>query len=314
VAFDPVAIQNVLRAETGRDVTVERIAIGNMTLRLSEALLATYLERRGAPKIVILETAFMTQRTIKRLEPAADGKPPEHYLLARDLNLMTFAQLVAQPAVAMPFTEPEARQILWHIRLRAAILRAGALVYQFAKVPFEDWSLDACDRNEFTRESTWPADFAFSYGDYRIDGALPGEIAGLRKEVETLSVQRDLREWQTVLPEDRTYPYDFEAAYRKGEMTYFLEMVHKAEAGGARVLVIPMPLFGYDIDPADLAFLEQALPDRVEFFDIYAKIGTDISKFWYDDAHVEKFPTGVLTTALLAERLLPLIEAGSDLD
>jgi hypothetical protein len=307
VAFDPVAIQGVLRRETQSVLTVDRIAIGNMTLRVSEALFETYLRRRGAPKIVVLETAFMTPRTVRHLAPVANGKPSEHFLFSRDLNLMTFAQLMRQPAVAMPYTEPETLLALWQVRLRGTISRAGALIYQFAKTPFDSWSVDDCDRADFAREPTWPDDFSFAYGDYGVEGELSDSIAELREEISQGSAERELEDWQISQPQGRFYPYDFDAAYRQGELSYFLEIVHKSRAAGARVLIMPLPLYGYEIAPADVASLKGVLPEGVQVVDIYNEIGADFSTFWYDDAHIEKSPTGVLTSALLSDRLLGLL-------
>ena len=314
VAFDPVAIQHVLQHETGSDLTVDRIAIGNITLRVSEALLDTYMQKRGAPKIVVLEASFMTPRTVRRLAPAASGKPSEHYLLARDLNLMTFEQLMGQPAVAMPYTEPETALALWQFRLQGTVSRAGALVYQFIKAPFESWSVNDCDRVDFTQEPTWPKDFSFAYEDYRIEGALPGSIAKLTEELEASSRNRNLQDWQISQPQGRMYPYDFDAAYRQGELVYFLEKVRKARAVGATVLVLPMPLYSYEIDPADMASLKDMLPEGAEVVDIYGEIEADFSTFWYDDAHIEKSPTGVLTSALLSARLASVLSERADRD
>jgi hypothetical protein len=314
VAFDPVAIQNVLQHETGRDLSVERIAIGNITLRVSEALFETYLQRRGAPKILVLEATFMTPRTVKRLASAARGQPSEHYLLARDLNLMTFAQLMGQPAVAMPYTEPETTLEKWRLRLRGVISRAGALVYLFAKSPVDGWSASDCSRTDFTREPTWPEDFSFAFGDYHIEGGLSHRIAALRVELELGARFKTLQAWQVDQPEDGTYPYDFEATYRQGELTYFLEIVRHAQTSGASVLVLPMPLYGYEIDPRDVKSLETVLPPVVEIIDIYDMIGADFSTFWYDDAHIQQSPTGVLTSALLSERLVSIIREKADRD
>ncbi|MFD1196057.1 hypothetical protein ACFQ3C_15405 [Seohaeicola saemankumensis] len=314
VAFDPVAIQGRLQTDLRSDLTVDRIAMGNITLRVSDALLETYLQRRGAPDVVVLEPTFITPRTVARLAPAANGTPSEHYLLTRDLNLMSFGQLLTQPSVAMPYTEPEALSALWQFRLRGAVSRAGALAYQFAKAPFDSWSIEDCERADFAREASWPADFSFAYDDYRIEGPLPDFIFGLRAELEEGAATRDLQDWQTSQPVGRSYPYDFQAGYRQGEMRYFLDMVERALAVGAHVLVVPMPLYGYRIDPAALEYLVKLLPDGVEVLEIYDQIGTDFSTYWYDDAHIEKFPTGVLTTALLSARLETLIEVMAQRD
>lgn len=318
VAFDPVVIEKFLRHETGREITVERLAMGNMSLRASDALMDTYFQRRGAPKIIALETSVMTPRTISRLAPRANGKPSEHYLLNRDQNLMTFAQLLHQPAVAMPYTETEAPFTLWRIRARSLISRAGALAYQFAKAPFEKWSVDQCAPGDFTREPTWPEGFSFSYDDYAVTGVADGVADGslneiipvLRNEIRAGAASRTLQDWQHREPPGRVYPFDFDAAYRRGEMIYFSKMVKRARSADAKVFVIPMALYGYAVDPDDLISLATAMACDVEIIDIYSAFGVDFSTYWYDDAHIAKFPTGVLATALISRSMLSSIDEG----
>ena len=311
VALDPLTLQDILQGEIAGNPTVERMAMGNITLRSSHALLDTYLVRRGAPEIVLLEASFMTPRTVTRLAPAAKGQASEHYLFGRDVNLMTFGQLLTQPAVAMPYTETENLATVWRLRLRGTILRAGALVYQFAKAPFEDWSFSRCGYDEITREATWPKDFSFTYGDFKPEAGLPELIAALRTELATLSTDRTLKEWQVNLPTDQDYPYDIDQTYREGEMAYLTGMARMAAQRGAQVIVLPMPLYGYTIDPDDMVALENALPDSARIFDLYAQIGMEFNDFWYDDAHLEKHPTALLTTALMAEHVVDILGPGA---
>ena len=49
------------------------------------------------------------------------------------------------------------------------------------------------------------------------------------------------------------------------------------------------------------------VPEVVEVVDIYGEIEADFSSFWFDDAHIEKSPTGVLTSALLSELLVTIV-------
>ena len=87
-------------------------------------------------------------------------------------------------------------------------------------------------------------------------------------------------------------------------MIYLARMVQAAEAQGSRVIVVPLPLYSFEIDPADLEYLAATLPESVEILDLYGQIGTDFGTFWYDDAHVVKYPAGLMTTALMARHLL----------
>lgn len=313
VALDPVGLQDLLSGEVPGDPTVERLALGNITPRLAHALLETYIAERGMPKVITLETVFIMPRTVNRLSAVAGGKPSEHYLLARDANVMSFGQLISQPAVAMPYTEDEDMATLWQVRLRGVVLRAGALLYQFAKAPFEDWRFGACDRETITREENWTSEFAFTYGDHSFAGPIAVERDRLVAELDDAAVGRALKDWQQNTPAGRTYPFDFEASYRQGELNYFLDMARMATDGGARVLVLPMLLYGYEADPADMSALAAALPEGSVIFDIYAATGTDFSRFWWDDAHVEREPAGALMTTVLAARLVDeLNEAGAE--
>jgi hypothetical protein len=46
------------------------------------------------------------------------------------------------------------------------------------------------------------------------------------------------------------------------------------------------------------------LPMQSHVFDLYGKVQCDLDKFWYDDGHIEVYPAGALTTAILAQHLL----------
>ncbi|MGJ5619823.1 hypothetical protein [Sulfitobacter sp. MF3-043] len=57
--------------------------------------------------------------------------------------------------------------------------------------------------------------------------------------------------------------------------------------------------------------LENALPDSAKIFDIYAEIGMEFGGFSYDDAHLEKYPTALLTTAFMAECVVDILGPGA---
>jgi hypothetical protein len=247
---------------------------------------------------------FMTQRSVDRLAAQESNLRPEHYLFQRDMNLMTFGQIVSMPSIAMPFTEDEGWIKRWQFRLRGAVLRAGALAYEFLRHPTESWQDTACDREAFTREAEWPADFAFSYGDF-VAKAPPGEtIAALEAVVATMAPDKRLKPWQVGVPRGQRYPYDFDAPYRAGEMALLRSMLEMAARRDVSVVLLPLPLYGYTAAPDDIEQLTDAVPRGAEIFDLYGHIGADLSKFWYDDGHVETYPAGALATAVLAQHLL----------
>ncbi len=304
-ALDPVVMQGMLaRSFAGASPTVERIALGQNPLRASHALLENYLEIRGVPQVIALEIMFMTKRSVDRLAQRGFAISPEQYLYRRDLNLMTFKQILQQPSVAMPFSEEEGLLNQWRIRMRGVVLRAGALVYQFLRAPQDEWKLSNCDRNAWTREPAWPANFAFAYGDFKPD-APPAEII---KRMEALMAEdattRDLKRWQSGVVTGQLYPYDFGAHYRKGEVALLKSMLRLGSDRGVRVVLVPLPLYGYTLDANDFSDLVDLLPDHAQVFDIYGRVQADLDKFWYDDGHIEGYPAGVLTTAILAQYLL----------
>lgn len=304
-ALDPLAMEKMLvHAFAGFAPKVERIALGHNPLRATHALLENYLKTRGAPQVLALEIMFMTRRSVDRLAQSGLDVLPEHYIFRRDVNLMTFEQILKQPSVAMPFTEGEGWFNRWRFRMRGVVLRAGALVYEFLRRPAERWQLSACHRNEWTKEPTWPADFAFSYGDYEPD-APPGALIGpLESVIAKTAAHRALKPWQTAVAESQRYPYDFEKSYRQGEVALLESMLELASDYGVQVVLLPLPLYGHVLRADDLRVLVNVLPKQAHVFDLYGQVRCDLDKFWYDDGHIEVYPAGALTTAILAKYLL----------
>jgi len=305
VALDPVAIQNMLKnAPEVTEPGVERIALGHNPLRLNHALLENYLTQRGAPRALVLEITFMTQRSVDRLAQRRKAIAPEHYLFRRDLNLMTFAQILQMPAVAMPYTEDESTLNLWRFRLRGVVLRAGALVYEFLRKPGESWQADSCERTDWIREPEWPDDFAFSYGDFETE-ATPGQaIDIIETAMAETAVERSLKDWQQPAGQSRTYPYDFDQPYRAGEVALLTSMLELAARYNVPVILLPLPLYGFEIDTEQLQAFARHAPGTSQVFDLYGQVNADLSKFWYDDGHLELRPAAALTSALLTEHLL----------
>lgn len=304
-ALDPLAMQAMFAlALPGTAPTVDRIALGRNPLRSSHALLDNYLELRGAPRVLVLEIMFMTERSIDRLAERGFDLPPEQYVFRRDANLMTFAQLIKLPSVAMPFSERETVPNRWRYRLRGVALRAGALLYQFLRRPAESWHLSTCDKDAWTREPEWPANFAFSYGSFTPD-APPGVLVeSLAATMAGMAAQRPLRPWQAATAMGQRYPYDFAAPYRAGEVAMLNSMLDMALRRGVPVVLLPLPLYGFAPGDDDLRTLARTLPAGVHVFDLYRKMPGELDRFWYDDGHIETYPGGALATAILAQHLL----------
>jgi hypothetical protein len=305
-ALDPIAMQEMLAfAPADAPPKVERIALGHNPMRASHALLENYLQARGAPRVIVLEVMFMTRRSIDRLAKRRLGLSPEKYIFRRDVNLITFRQLLSLPSVAMPFTEGEGPVRRWQFRLRGSVLRAGALAYQFLRKPTESWQGFACGRDAFIREPEWPADFAFGYGDFHPNAPPDQVIEALEAVVADMALLRELKPWQQDVRQGQRYPYDFGAPYREGEIALLQSMLEQASRHSVPVLLLPLPLYGYTADAADLQLLAGMLSGRGgHVFDLYGQIRVDLDKFWYDDAHVEVYPAGALTTAILAQHIL----------
>ncbi|MDE0441100.1 MAG: hypothetical protein OXL38_03170 [Gammaproteobacteria bacterium] len=305
VALDPVAMQGILTAELGSaPVRVDRFALGHVSIRAMSGLLGNYLENRGPPDVVVLEIMFMTERGVDRLARRGLALAPEAYVYRRDVNLLDFGQLLVQGAVAKPFTVAESVADLWSHRLRGMLLRAGALVYQALRDPQEVWELAACKREDWTREPGWPADFAFSYGEFEPDAPLDDLIEALEADVAGEARLREPASWQANAPAGIAYPYDPDAAYRRGEVALLHSMIESVLEAGAEVELLPLPLHGYDLDHAELRRLIAGYGGKVRLFDLYGAVGVDFGPLWYDDGHVAISPVGRLTTALMARRLL----------
>ena len=79
-------------------------------------------------------------------------------------------------------------------------------------------------------------------------------------------------------------------------------------------MLLPLPLYGYELDHAALGDFVAPYPGNVQVFDLYGAVRVGFDPLWYDDGHVELDPVGALTTALMARRLLQspaLARAGS---
>ena len=304
VALDPVVMQRLLSTELGRPVRVDRLSMGYNPLRAMSGLLENYLAARGVPRVVVLEIMFMTERSVDRLAQRGLALAPEDYIYRRDVNLLDFGQLLAQPSVAMPFTTGESVFDLWSHRLRGLALRAGALVYQALRDPERDWTLSTCGREDWVREAVWPSEFAFSYGEFEPLTRLDELIEALESEVAREARKREFQHWQLESLPDLPYPYDFEATYRRGEVRLLHSMIGSILDRGAEIVLLPLPLYGYDLDLAELEGLGTRYGQSVRFFDLYGDVGVDFGPLWYDDAHVALSPVGKLTTALMARHLL----------
>ena len=306
-ALDPKAMQRMLTVELGRPVRVDRLALGYHPARAMVGLVGNYLDARGTPAAIVLEVMVMTERTVGRIARFGLATTPEHWLYRRDTSLLGFRQLLAQPAVAMPFIASEGALELWSHRLAGVSLRAGALLQQALHSPLEAWQLGDCSREDWTREAGW-GDFAFAYGDSEPKAPLNVLIDTLADEVAR-KASRELKTWQVRLLESRagaTYPYDFAAAYRRGEMMLLDSMIESVQDAGPDVEVelLPLPLYGYEVDPLDLRALDERYGANVRAFDLYGAVGVGFDSLWFDDSHVERFPVGELLTALIARRLL----------
>lgn len=305
VALDPVAMQRILTAELGRPVRVERLSLGRNPMRAMSGLLENYLEARGSPGIVALEIMFMTRRSVDLLARLGLGLAPEDYIYRRDVNLLDFAQLLAQPSVAMPFTASEGVFDLWSHRLKGVILRTGALIYQALRDPVRVWKLSACSHRDWTHEPRWPSEFAFGYGEFHPSPTgLDGLIDALEADVAREARAREPRSWQSKSPRGAAYPYDFEADYRQGEVALLRSTIERVLDRGAEIVLLPLPLYGYALDWTELRRLIARYGQKVRLFDLYGASRVEFGPLWYDDAHVELSPVGKLTTALMARRLL----------
>ena len=166
------------------------------------------------------------------------------------------------------------------------------------------WGHDpACTREDWRREAGWPADFAFSYGEFEPDTDLASLIEALETEVARKSAARPLKDWQYDLP-DAVYPYDFEADHRRGEVSVLVWMIERLLDQDTEVILVPLSLYGYELDRAELLDFASRFSRNIYLFDLYGDISSKFDPLWYDDAHVERSPVGELTTALMARRLL----------
>ncbi len=302
-AVDPVAMEAMLGVEPdlGRP-SVERIALARNPLRANVALLETYLTERGRPQVIVFEIAFVTPRVLDRIEQLGSGLRPEAFLFRRDINLMRYDQLLTMPAVALPDSEAETVVNRMRYRLRGAVLRTGALTYQFARQPGAQFSLDGCTVATWTREPGWPSDFAFSWNDADEVGPAADRIDALRAEVTADGEQH--------AGATREYPYDIDQPYRAGELALLDAAVGLAADHDIPVVLLPLTTVGTHASEADMASLDSRFDGDATVYDLYRATDVEVSMSWYDDAHLDVATAGQLTTALLAQHLIDMLSGG----
>ena len=303
VAIDPVAMEAMLQSAGIGEPTVERVALARNPLRANVAMLDNYLSNRGTPKLIVFEISFLTDRSVKRIDALRSGVSADEFLYRRDVNLLDYGQIASTPAVARPFTESESAINRARFGLGGLITRTGALTYQAAQAPLTNFDAQACDKQAWTRESEWPADFAFSWDDATEVGAPEERVATLRAQIEEDGPGRELQPWQEETVE-RRYPYDVDEPYRAGEMELLGQAVAQAAEHGVPVVLIPMTLYGTTPDPGDLREFDQRFEGDAVVYDLYGAIDVDLSTYWYDDAHLLVGDATELATAVLAQYLL----------
>lgn len=301
VAVDPVAMQDMLRADTQNlSLDVERIAIPVNPIRPNMALLERYIENRGAPKVVIYEPSFLSQRSVKNLEENHGKKDAEDYIFTRDMGILTYRQIINLSSVAMPFSDNE--NIFTHIHLivRGILMRSGMLIYEFFHRPFRDWKLANCSVEDWRKGGmVWSDDFEFSYAHSRHSSTSEEVLGSLATTLEEASKSRSLAGWQVGNGENEYYAYDFESDYRKGEKIIFEEVITLAKENDINLIIQPLTLFRKSVQGKDNTYLS-SLGENIYLYDLYAEAGNILDRFWYDPAHILPDPAGVYTTALLA--------------
>lgn len=304
-ALDPTILQSLLTIESHekRLTSVERIATPNNTLRVSHSLLQNYYKHRGLPKLVVFELSFMSERTIKHLRKRKFPIPVEHHLFRRDSNILSFLQILKQPSVSMPFSESEGKVNLLQFRAKGIIQRSGALFYQFLRAPLEVWDYERCNVYDRTREPQWPDDFAFSSGNILVQQSTSELILELEKEISESTPIRELKSWQSKL-KNQTKSYGLMEKYRAGEIQILESTIKMLSDNGSQIVLVPLPIYGENPDQNELRMLVDLAPENIQLFDASKRISDNLSKFWYDDAHLEIHPAGTLVTALLAEYIL----------
>ncbi len=308
-AIDHVGLERLLAAEPGiGEPTVERIALGRSPLRANVALLENYLSGRGSPRVLVFELSFATPRTIDRIRDLGLSQEPEQFLFRRDANLMGYTQLLGQPAVAMPFTETESSLNRSRYAVRGVVQRTGALVYQFAANPLTDVDLDNCDKNTWTRETSWPADFAFSWDEMDEPERPALQAAALRNRYEGPSGDDDRDPVDSSLGD--AYPYDLDQRYRAGELALLDQVVRLAAERDIATVLLPLTATEQTVDLLDIDELNARYDHRAQVFDLYQATRIDLTPYWYDDAHLEPSTGGKLTTSVLADHLVTNILFG----
>lgn len=304
VAVDPVAMQAMLGAAGIDEPTVERVALGRNPLRANVAMLDNYLSNRGTPKLIVFEVSFLTDRSVQRIDALRSGVSADAFLYRRDVNLLDYGQIATSPAVARPFTESESAFTRARFGLQGLVTRSGALAYQLAREPLTSFASDGCDREDWTREPEWPADFGFSWDDAAEVGAPTDRIATLRAQIAADEPDRELRPWQADALTDQRYSYDVDQSYRAGEMRLLAQAVELAADRDAPMVLLPLTIYGATPDTQDLSKLDERFAGDAVVFDLYDALGVDLSTYWYDDAHLEIGVATELTTAVMAQYII----------
>ena len=301
VAIDPVAMQDMLKADASdRSPGVERIAIPINPLRPTVALLERYIENRGAPKVVIYEPSFLSQRSVRNLEDNHGKKDAERYIFTRDMSFLSYGQILKLPGVAMPFSMNENIFVQIQLIIRGFLIRSGMLVYEFFHRPFRSWKLASCNAEHWRKGGmVWPDDFEFSYAHSRHATTSDEALKSLASSLVEESKSRSLASWQAAIENNNYYSYDFESGYREGEIKFFKKVIELAKEYDIHLVILPLTLYGKPVQDKDKAYLA-SLGENIYLYDLYAESGNILDRFWYNPAHILPDPAGIYTTALLA--------------
>lgn len=292
-AVDPDALEAMLTADAAVGTpTIERIALARNPQRVIGALLENYLRRRGEPGVVVLEVGLPSDTSYRdtsyrgghRAPPGADDDERDE---RRDVSLVRYAQLA--PRSAHP------AQL--RLAARAVVLRSGGLAQWFAHDPTADVSLAGCDTETWTREPSWPAEFAFA------GGATPGggdrEPGSATERIPALRAALD----PSPATHPVTRPVDLDHPDRADHLALVDHAVDLATGRGVPVVLVPLTDADGHLDTADAERLRDRHGPPIEVLDLYRATGVDLSAQWHDERHLERGVAVALTTAVLADHL-----------
>jgi hypothetical protein len=276
--LDPGYMMARIKAQTGKDITVERLGINNVGTIIPQfrPVLARYLAERGAPEHLFLQMVYNFLPHRQRTSDLPVNSP-------RNVSYASLAELIVirKDARLNPYDTVLPR------RFEAGYLSLPALVLQKIGINFYAalrylpmrlrGKLDVCTGDQMFRQ----ANPKWRYNQLE-DGVTFREPEAKKQTHEhRLEVARDF------------LPLDPNGRFRQFETDQLHQLIDMLEAAGSTVHLMLMPALGdTELTSQEMAEITAAFPgnDLIHPYSLFEKdVGPDLAKSYVDTHHTTAF-------------------------